>query len=217
MRGNRQFLERGGPAGDRLVGAAGVDGLGTDIQRGCDGEEQGLAPADVPGLHYPERKASATDADPRQPGLDFASGSPYSRVSRQFVSAGTACPDGASWALGPRLVSHQASNASAGMVSVPDGVGMVRMNPAPSAGGDSARAAPGLRPRCWAGCNRAGSKPVADTRRHRAATPQDGSYAIDRKPDPLTERRCHIVPQLAAREAPPRSGAAGILISSTRG
>jgi hypothetical protein len=41
MRGNRQFLERGGPAGDRLVGATGVDGFGTDIQRGGNGEEKG--------------------------------------------------------------------------------------------------------------------------------------------------------------------------------
>jgi hypothetical protein len=41
MDSNLQFLERGGPAGDRLVGAVGVERLGTDIERGGDREEQG--------------------------------------------------------------------------------------------------------------------------------------------------------------------------------
>jgi len=49
MYGNRQFLKRGGPAGDRLIGAVGVERLGTDIQRSGDGKEQGQHPLTCPG------------------------------------------------------------------------------------------------------------------------------------------------------------------------
>jgi hypothetical protein len=82
--------------------------------------------------------------------------SPYFRLSIP-VSPGisclsvTACPGGICWPTGPRLVSHHAGNASTGMASVPGGVGMPRINPAPDTGSGVARAVPGLRPQWSAG------------------------------------------------------------------
>lgn len=156
MRGNRQLLERSGPAGDRLVGAAGVDGFGTDTARRRWGGK-GLAPADVPGPHYPERPASATDAGPLQPGLDFASSSPYFRlhfrVSPDFVSPGNGLPR---WCfLGhwptPGEPSGRQRFGRDGL-----GSGWCRDGedkPGTGHGQWRRPGGPGLRTRWWAGCN----------------------------------------------------------------